>query len=442
MIKIASLLISSAVALSVSESTITENEKFYNGITESDYGYSVLYDEIDLLDDIEEKNIYITIVQAVQEKDISIGVVATSDLSNENADQYYSYISDSDPDFAIMLFNKDDYSFYFYGSAVDEFTNDDDAFWITESYFEQDAYFITGLQFPLDIQYHVMPEIIPEETTDVSIEDIPDEDSSTESTNNGIYTYVLKNGYTALLHDLDNSLTFDEEDTVLTDIAEAVSNIGFNIGIVITDDIGSDKSDYGVMDFADVYYEEYCGQDTPGILLLINNDNKYDWISTSGKCIDMFYDKEDDILDALYSYLVDGNYNYACQRFVQEVKYYSGKDYESGGEYHFHFDSSETEGLFTFFIAASFVAFISITIFLSVINANYKMKKNVTAANYKLLNSLSFSEKTDTFIRTYTTKRTVSSSSSSGSRRSGSRSSGRSHRSSRGGRHGGGGRRR
>ena len=223
---------------------------------------------------------------------------------------------------------------------------------------------------------------------------------------------------------------------------EAVREKNFNICILITDDIGTDKSDYGVMDFADCYYDKYCGNYSDGILLLINNDNKYDWISSSGNCIDMFYDRTDSIHDALYDYLVDGNYSLACQRFVQEVKYYSEQEYDYYDDYDYHFESEHIEDAFGLGFFGFFIAVIAIVIFAGSINSSYKMKRNVSAADYKLKDSLAFSQNTDTYLRTYSTTRTVSSSSSS--RSSGRRSGGssRSHRSSSGGCHGGGGRRR
>lgn len=268
-----------------------------------------------------------------------------------------------------------------------------------------------------------------------------EEDYFTEASDSGTYTIGIENGYTALLHDLDNSLTTDEEEIILTDLTNAVQELGFNICIVITDDIGSDKSDYGVMDFADCYYDEYCGVFTDGILLLINNDNKYDWISTSGNCIDMFYGRDGDIFDAMYDYLVDGYYSLACQRFVQEVKYYSAQDYVYYDDYDYEYENDIIiEDVFGLGFFAVFVAVIAVAIFSGSLSSSYKMKKNVSAANYKLLNSTEYTQSTDTYLRTYSTTRYVSSSSSG--RSGGSRSSGRSHRSSSGGRHGGGGRRR
>ncbi len=454
MIKLLSLLVTAAVATSVSESSYVEAPERYTGILSSEYGNSVLVDELDLLDESEEKNICFAILEAVEARNISVGVISSEDISSETADMYYSQISEDDADFALMLFNENDYSYYFYGSAAEEFEDDEDAFWMTDNYISDKLYFIAGVQFPLDVQYHTVSEPAyteeAETTTQVVTESVNEtvtDVNTTETVTDGIHTVTLENGHTALLHDLDDSLTESEEAAVLSDIMSAVRENYFSIGIVITDDIGDDKSDYGVMDFADVYYEKYCGIDTNGIFLLINNDTKYDWVSTSGKCIDVFDYSTDSIIDTLYDYLVDGNYSLACQRFVQEVKYYSQKADEYYDDYYddyydVDFDGETVEDVFSLSGFGIIIAIIAVAIFAGSLRSSYRMKKNVSAANYKLENSLLFTQCTDTFLRTYTTRRRISSSSSSGSHSSRRSGGSRSHRSSGGGRHGGSGRRR
>lgn len=448
--KIVSLITCISVAFSLSSISFAESEtaETLSSVTETDGGYIVFADNENLLTEIEENYIVDSIRDAVKEKDISIGVVSESEITQDTAQSYYEQISDVDSDFALMLFNGNEHTFFFYGSAEEEFADDENAFWMTESYFEGDYCFAAALQFPLDIQYHYVAEYDYTETTE-AVADVFPEDYFSESAS-GIYTVSLENGCIALLHDLDNSLTADEEEEVLTDLMSAVRDKDFSIGIVITDNIGDDKSDYGVMDFADLYYENYCGINTDGILLLINNDTKYDWISTSGSCIDVFDNAIDPIFDEIYDYLVDGDYSMACQGFVQGVKYCSEYEYDYYNDYYNDYyddyydeyvDINSVEDAFFLAVFALFIAVIAVAIFAGSVNKSYTMSRNVSAANYKLVNSLVFTQSTDTFLRTYTTRRRVSSS-SSGSSRSGSRSGGSSHRSSSGGRHGGGGRRR
>lgn len=260
---------------------------------------------------------------------------------------------------------------------------------------------------------------------------------------NGIYTEKVS-GYFAVLHDLDDSLSEGEEDKLLDELKETVGDVNFSVCVVITDDVGSDKSDRAVTDYADVYYEEICGIDTDGILLLINNDTKYDWISTSGRCIDLFTDyRIDRLFDKFYDYLIDGDYYGAASGFIRGTKEYAGLGYDYSGEYEYDYDNGETEFsvsaeidlvyLFSvLFIAAFFAIF-----FVGVVVGRYNLKAQKGAKGYVLPDSLQLSLKTDDYIRTYVTRRTVSSGSSGSSHR---RSS--THRSSGGGRHGGGGRHR
>ncbi len=283
-----------------------------------------------------------------------------------------------------------------------------------------------------------------------------DIDLSKSDIENGIYTIpCLEN--TVILHDLDDSLTRDEEAEVINNLCTTSKFIDASVAIVITDDIGSDKSDYGVMDYADVYYEKYCGMDTDGILLLLNNDTNYDWISTSGECIQRFEYSIDALFDSYWSAIESGDYFNSCIYFSAGVNYYYSTpitydDYE--GDYYtddYYYDSeytydsdyeSDIGDLFgSLYVAVIIIAVIFIVLGTTV-KSKYTLKKNQTAVTYELKNSLVFTQQTDTFLRTYTTRAKAYSSSSGSSHRSGSRRSGGSHRSSGGGRHGGGGRRR
>lgn len=257
----------------------------------------------------------------------------------------------------------------------------------------------------------------------------------------------------------DANLFSSSEIEELNDLFEGLSTLtGWNVAVVTTNDIGENKSDYAVTDYADVYYEEKFGRDTDGILYLINNDTKYDWISTSGECISYFTDRRiDDLFDFFWDEMVEGEYSLAMKLFAARVQYY----YNAGipyGQYtedeYYYDDDGEIVFMGDNFIDAAFfmiaemlpvfvsLLFIGGTIVLIVykcILSGYKLKSKVSAIPYIAPGTVDISTKTDVFIREYTTRTRVSSSSSGGGR-SGGRSS--SHRSSGGGRHGGGGRRR
>lgn len=76
-----------------------------------------------------------------------------------------------------------------------------------------------------------------------------------------------------------------EKETLESQLSEVSEYTGWQVIVLTTNDIGDDKSDYGATDYADMYFETRYGQDTDGILYMINNDTKYDRISSSGECL-------------------------------------------------------------------------------------------------------------------------------------------------------------
>lgn len=234
----------------------------------------------------------------------------------------------------------------------------------------------------------------------------------------------------------------DSNEILIRNEAERVAaKTGFNIVVIASDNIGTPKTDAHTVEYADDKYEELCGIDTDGILLLINCDTKYDYISTSGLCINYFSDARiDRIFDDIWDDLVGGNYDQAAYTFVFRVEDYydmgkANKQHEVGG----------VEVDFDFFdVVASlspifFIAFFIGTAVYAAYSHQYKIQPPTTR-NYILDNSLVFDNRSDTFIgnevRTVYTPRSRSSSHGS----SGGHSS--THHSHSGGRHGGGGRHR
>lgn len=237
---------------------------------------------------------------------------------------------------------------------------------------------------------------------------------------------------TAALYDLDGSLSEAEEKELFPMITDLVREMGFSVCVVISDNVGESKTDAQVIDYADLYLESFCGIDGDGILLLINNDTQYDWISTSGRCIDLFTDQDiERVFDYFYDDLKNGDYYNSVYYFCKAVKRYS--EYDSGSA---SFGdilgmvilSSPWWGIFSATFTVSFV---------HNIKKRYELRPQKGATNYLVTDSIQYSEeKKDTFICSYVRVE----SNSSGSHSSGHRSS--THRSSSGGRHGGGGRRR
>lgn len=469
--KFTSIITALIAALLLCLTAFAEDEGIYY-VNTGDY-YAVLLDFDDSLTAEEEQSVLNMLVYASIEYNMNTGVIITNDVGSDNsvsavmeyADAYYNSYFGADTDGTLLVLNNNSYINWVTASGIYKrwLENDLSEFFsnVADEVIDYDyvgaasVYLNTISDFSETLDRESIENAEQQqnaETAPVSDTNITDTAQINwgSETDEGIYTAEI-GGNIALLHDLDDSLTQSEEEKAAARIAEAVKYTDFSICVVITDNIGEDKSDREVIDYADVYYENYCGINTDGILLLLNNDTKYDWISTSGNCIDMFYYNIDPIFDNIYDYIVDGEFDRAIINFCSSVEYYSNQDYvyysdygddysgfsDEYGDYYINDISWHFFGFMYILPFAVIVIIIVIVILKSVIKSNYTIKKNKNAQPYQLKNSLSFSQKSDTYIRTYTTRTRVSSSSSSG--RSGG---GRSHRSSGGGRHGGGGRRR
>lgn len=246
-----------------------------------------------------------------------------------------------------------------------------------------------------------------------------------------------------VLYDPDGVL--DHEKDSLSELLRAASEeVGYNVCAAVVSDVGSDKSDRGVELFADDLYDSFCGRYTDGILLLINNDTNYDYLTTSGSCIDLYTSwRIDDLFDEITPIISRGDHSEAITSFCVRVRNLG----ESEDPYteRYYKDSDEVN-LFDIVEAILPVIIFSVIIFFVIVRCvenNYTLKPNRGAKDYIWRSSLSFSEKSDKFLHAYTTTAHVGSS-SKGHRSGGGHSHGGGghHRSGGGRSHGGGGRHR
>ena len=250
----------------------------------------------------------------------------------------------------------------------------------------------------------------------------------------------------SLLIDMAGVIPDTAEPGLLEKITAATAKTGFNIIVASTADIGSPKTDSRTVAYADDLYEEYCGKDTDGILLLINCDTEYDYISTSGVCINYFSDyRIEQTLDAIFDDLVEHNFTFAAEKFIGRVEYY----YDQGKANHQQeilgreVDVVDAAGTFIrYLFFTGFAALIVSICLYSYYSSQYKLQAPSTK-NYMLKDSLYFSKKSDVFIGNITTRiYSPRSSSSSGGRSGGSSHHSSTQHTSNSGRHGGGGRHR
>lgn len=114
------------------------------------------------------------------------------------------------------------------------------------------------------------------------------------------------NTVTYILNDNADLLSDSEESRLKETMADTAQKCACNVVFVTANDLnGANFSHNGTTrDYADMYYETVCGQNTDGVLVLVvlkNPSGKREtYISTSGKCIDRLSDSErEDIFDDL-----------------------------------------------------------------------------------------------------------------------------------------------
>ncbi len=269
------------------------------------------------------------------------------------------------------------------------------------------------------------------------------------------------------VYDVQGILTDAELDSADAMVKQVSEDIDMYVAVYI---YGPETEFYGDSDVirtADDNYDQLFnpqyGVDTDGILLLINNSTQYDYISTSGAGQLYFYNGDEDnrvdeIFDAMWDHILDGETYNAIEDFCLEVK----RQYRSGppaDAYVYQHDTGEylymkgntavlSKNLpwwfhFNLFPALPMGLIIGAIVCLTAvacIKNSYKLTKALSPTNYISHNETRFHISDDLFLRQYQTRTRISS--SSGGSRSGGGGGGRSHRSSGGHSHGGGGRRR
>lgn len=238
--------------------------------------------------------------------------------------------------------------------------------------------------------------------------------------------------YQTCLEDYQNALSSSEKSELLGEMQSTADKIGANIGVVLTNGIGSGNE----RQYTDDFLDDRFGYDSSSIVLMLvrAGTGEQDWISCSNHANDIYGSRTDRIFDAVYDGLDSGggdNYPAAIRKFCTYLEdhplAYSG-------------DSSLDDGISFHVSMGNLIGVgIALAIALMVVNgmaAGYKKKNPVSARAYIESNMTKFTMRRDMFIREYTTSHRVSSSSSGGSH-GGGHSGGGGH--SRSGGHGGGG---
>lgn len=247
--------------------------------------------------------------------------------------------------------------------------------------------------------------------------------------------------------DIAESFVYDYAGLLLTDeitdlemqIADMKEKTGWDI-FAVTTDYAEGKS---ATAYADDFYDERTAEDSDGILVLIDMDNREIYISTCGKAIRYLTDARiERILDDGFYYVSNGDYASCLSVMLSTAEYY----YDTGiqeNQYNYDVETgavSEYRVLTWMEVVPVFLlaALVGLAIFFGV-KRSYSMKGGRYDYPYMKYGKLDLTAHQDQFLRAHTTHQRIQTSSSSGG---GHSSSGRSstHRSSSGRSHGGGGR--
>ena len=416
--------------------------------------YSRIIDDLGLLTDNEYLTLYSDLRDAADLSDISMAIVIEdlgqhSDSSERRTaaeefyDRYFSrerggvvLIVDVDPETLVYS----DYT-YLHGAAYDLYQPHIEDIY-SDMYAAMDSAGIAaGLSSFVSSLYSLAGKSGGSDNTGVS----GDSDSTVTPSEPDEPQASL---YRGVLSDLEGKFTSVQEQELTDLLTETANDIECNVGVVLTDDLGG-KSD---RKYADDFLDSTFGLGSSAIVLLYNDDrsnmNYTDRISANGRGTDLYGGKTDAIFDRVYAGSLGvkkdvypaSDYYESIENFCRYLSSHKGSGaggspYES--DFDISFDSADIANIAYVFIMPAIIGLVvSISVTANVC-ARYKKKKPLTAAAYINSGRTKYLNKTDIFVREYTTHVRISSSSHSSG--GGHRSGGGGHRS---GRSGGGGRRR
>ncbi|MBR1592310.1 MAG: hypothetical protein IJ666_04790 [Ruminococcus sp.] len=248
---------------------------------------------------------------------------------------------------------------------------------------------------------------------------------------------------------------FEEIDTMIDTYAELLE---MNIAVFLADSSYAYFSDYQTEIFADDSYDEIFGEDTDGVFYYLDLSGKrpaYDYLSTSGKSVLYYQDKIDsrEFERTMISHLPSSGEEIRAEQIHDAITafcdFLMNRKNESTS-FSRHYKDSSSGKVFYYkngelFItrgnAPSTVLFITFIFFLiglvtslitkACVKSHYKFKASANPGTYVSQQNSRLNIRTDTFLRTHTSRAKIES--SSGGRSGGG--GGHSH----GGGHGGGG---
>ena len=128
------------------------------------------------------------------------------------------------------------------------------------------------------------------------------------------------------IYDEANLLSEDEEASLMTQLEKYSSKYSADIAIVTTNDAGGMSSQAYADAYAEKIGQSMSGDEYPGILFLIDMDNRQIYMATQGRAMNYYDDyRISKVLDNCYNHITDGDYKGTCEAFLKGVRDYMGR---------------------------------------------------------------------------------------------------------------------
>ncbi len=123
------------------------------------------------------------------------------------------------------------------------------------------------------------------------------------------------------IYDEANLLSEDEEASLMAQLEKYSSKYSADIAIVTTNDAGGMSSQAYADAYAEKIGQSMSGDEYPGILFLIDMDNRQIYMATQGQAMNYYDDyRINKVLDNCYSHITDGDYKGTCEAFLKGVR--------------------------------------------------------------------------------------------------------------------------
>lgn len=224
------------------------------------------------------------------------------------------------------------------------------------------------------------------------------------------------------VYDFADLYTDSEEEELYKLATEYIDKYNYDFAIVTINE--NNKKDY--VEYADDFYD-YNDFKTDGILFLIDMDNRYVYMSTTGDAIKMYSDSRIDRATDVGSYLASKEYFEGTKQFITRISNYAEAGYAKDD----NTSKVEIPTSKKLLISAGSAAVITLIVMIILVSKNKLVRKATTADEY--LTKKDVGVISDVLVSTHTTKTRIEHESSS---RGGGSST---HSGSSGTSHGGGG---